>query len=195
MRHMPLTFPPAFIDLFFSSSMHLMLTSALSTKAMISLSIHGVTNEEECKKWHRRQMTNQLPPPTEQDDTTEPAEHKPLVQIIKHLQEVVFKISLPKTEAVKLVKIPIDTLHLRHNLTVAACSSMQESLPKMGESSRPDHIEWQLKGIKACLATSALLPLPPPPQKHTYAAAVLAMNTCPPSPSPIAFTPRRLPFT
>ena len=58
-------------------------------------------------------MTNQLPPPpTEQDDTMEPAEHKPLVQIIKHLQEVVFKIVLPKTEAAKLVKIPIDTLHL-----------------------------------------------------------------------------------
>ena len=29
-----------------------MLTSALSTMAMTSSSIHGITNEEECKKWH-----------------------------------------------------------------------------------------------------------------------------------------------
>ena len=106
-----------------------------------------------------------------------------------------FKIALPKTEATKSVKIPIDTLHLLRNLMAAACSSTQESLPKTGESSRLDDIERQLKGIKACLAASALLPPPPPPQKHMYAAAVLATNTCPPSPSPIAFTSRCLPYT
>ena len=32
--------------------MHLALTSALSTATMISSSIHGITNKEECKKWH-----------------------------------------------------------------------------------------------------------------------------------------------
>ena len=79
----------------------------------------------------------------------------------------------------------------------AACSSTQESLPKTGESSRLDDMERQLKGIKACLAASALLPPLPPPQKHTYAVTVLATNTCPPSPSPspTAFTPQCLPYT
>ena len=47
-----LTRPPAFIEPFFSSSMHLAFTSALSAVATISSSIHGVTNEEECNKWH-----------------------------------------------------------------------------------------------------------------------------------------------
>ena len=71
-------------------------------------------------------MTEQPPPPPmEQDNSTEPAEHKPLAPTIKALQEVVFKIVLPKTEVVKLVKIPIDTLHLLYSLTTAICSSTQ----------------------------------------------------------------------
>ena len=44
-----LTRPPAFIEPFFSSGMHLAFTCALSTVATISSSIRGVTNEEE---WH-----------------------------------------------------------------------------------------------------------------------------------------------
>ena len=31
---------------------HLALTGALSTVATISSSIRGITNKEECKKWH-----------------------------------------------------------------------------------------------------------------------------------------------
>ena len=47
-----LTRPPAFIEPFFLSSMHLTFTGALSTVVMISSSIRGVTNKEECNKWH-----------------------------------------------------------------------------------------------------------------------------------------------
>ena len=46
-----LTRLPAFIELFFSSGMHLAFTGALSTMATISSSICSVTNEEECNKW------------------------------------------------------------------------------------------------------------------------------------------------
>ncbi|KAF9450835.1 FAD/NAD(P)-binding domain-containing protein [Macrolepiota fuliginosa MF-IS2] len=41
-----------FVDPFFSSGVHLALTSGLSAAATIASSIRGTTSEEECAKWH-----------------------------------------------------------------------------------------------------------------------------------------------
>lgn len=57
----------AFIDPFFSSGIHLALTSALSAAATICASIRGDCCEEDAAMWHTRRMstsyTRYLPPP------------------------------------------------------------------------------------------------------------------------------------
>jgi len=47
----------AFIDPFFSSGIHLALTSALSAAATICASIHGDCCEAEAANWHTRRVS------------------------------------------------------------------------------------------------------------------------------------------
>ena len=102
------------------------------------------------------------PPPGEQGNTSGPV-IKPasIASSIRKLHDIIFKITLLKTKLAKLATIPIEMLHLVHELALSACSSLQDP-----------HQVPQLDTISEHLATiSAHLSIPSvsqPTQTHTY---------------------------
>ena len=109
-------------------------------------------------------MTKQPPPsPAVQDTHTKPVM---TASAIKEIHEIVFKIALPKTEAAKTAKIPVEVLHRLQDL-VSTCSVIQDAHPKTHDSMKLEDIGRQLEDLRARLSASDALM--PPPQKSTHA--------------------------
>src|SRR6266481_6278069 len=105
-------------------------------------------------------MTNQLPPPplplpAVQDIDLKHLSYVPLAHTIKDLHDLIFNISLPKTEKAKTVKVPTHTLHLLHELATSTFtySSTQGPPLLISETSRLDILDRQLADTQALLAT------------------------------------------
>ena len=139
----------------------------------------------QCSLHFQDQMTNQLPPPPSmaQDIDLKPIAHISLSHTIEDLWDLVFSITLRKTEKAKTVKVPTDTLHLLRNLTSSAftCLSTQGPLSESRNCSRLDVLDKQLVDVQALLATLAPT-ASPPPQKCMYTAATaITADRQPPS--------------
>ena len=117
------------------------------------------------------------PPPLEHNNTTELAPVVSLSICLNKLHELLFKITLPKTKAAKLVSIAVNTLHMAHIPIASACSTLQDS------HSEPqlDSINKHLEAISAHLGIHNMTHLA---QKCTYTLA-LSTGICHPTPAAI----------
>ena len=122
-----------------------------------------------------RQMVPMVkPPPLVEGSNVPNTKTLSLDDTVHALRDLLFTITLPKTEKAKTAAITVKALHHVHQLSGSTCSLLQEH----HNGPRLDDISRQIDNIKTLLVTPSSTRSP---QKMSY-AATLAMGTKSPAP-------------
>ena len=133
----------------------------------------------------RRTVPTVKPPPSVEGSNAPNIKALSLDDTVHVLRDLLFTITLPKTEKAKMAAITIEALHRMCQLAGSACSLLQEHHVGL----HLDDISRQINDIKTLLVTPSSTRSP---QKMSYAATLTMGTKSPAPPAPPSASPCKM---